>query len=182
MSNDEFSNYVAQVVGVRTHTPQQCRDRIQLGVEECCSDIFQLELDFVENLGKDLELDEDQKQKLLRSIEELPSDVKPEIVQSIVEETLSMITGAVIESALVDAGILSASSAFAPETIGISVAIGVTIDLIISWCMDTEGSIKEKLDSSIDDLATKYEKAFKEQMTEKLNERRWQWVKAIIFE
>lgn len=179
LSNEEFAYYASQVIAHHTHSSEQIKARLEEGISDCISDIYQIEINLADKAGKELNLNTTEQASLRSSIAIMPIDVSRDVQNAVLGDITSQIYGAVAEQLLVSAGILGTSTALSVESFGISLAIGVGLDLIISWFMDTEGNIQDKLNSSIEQSAVLCEKVFREEMQEKLDERRRQWEEAI---
>jgi hypothetical protein len=95
-----------------------------------------------------------------QAIDATKSDAQADLALFISTEALSTIVVGVLRQVAVELGVsasvLGPGAAFAPETIGISLVVGVIVDVIVSWIWDRyadpKGELATKIDRKLDDL------------------------------
>lgn len=79
----------------------------------------------------------------------------------------------------VSAGILGTGTLFSAESFGISLALGVVVDMGVDWYLDTEGNLRKTLDAQVEKMAAAQKEKFRETMKKALKEKRKQWEKEL---
>lgn len=98
---------------------------------------------------------------------ELGAQIGSEVV------TFVMIKGATA------AGVMSVATVSAPVTFGISLAVGLAVDTVITVITDPADDIRRQLEQQIDSIAENQSAAFRSRMVQLLDERRNQWIQEI---
>ena len=115
---------------------------------------------------------------------EVQDDMQKQIKNSVLQETTSLVGGEVAAYAAIQlatsAGILGTGALTSWETFGIGLGVGILVDIVVGWAMDTTGKIKNQLDDQVRKTAADQKKRFREAMLEALNTRKSEWEKQIF--
>ena len=171
LSKEAFSLYAAQLIGEKTHTAHQYQLRVQDGIAGCQDDIHDIELTLADQMNTECNLGSAGEKGVLQKLPDKRPDVSSDVGTAILNDVLTTCASEGI-------GWLIAFY-LAPETWGASLVFMVPIDFFLSWLVDGEDKLKQKLDTGIDALADEYEKAFRTEMIKVLDERKQMWEKAL---
>ncbi len=79
----------------------------------------------------------------------------------------------------VSTGILATGSAFSWGTFGISLGVGIVVDVIVRWIMDPSEKVEQQLNEALDKAAEEQSAQFRKAMEGLLDKRREHWVDEI---
>ena len=178
-SKEEFHDYVESVVSNNTHSLKQYNQRMKEGVEGCMWDIHNIEIALADKLSKEYSLSEAQTKGINSKIVSNTPNVAPNVVAVLAGDIISLVIAGVTEKLCVTSVIVGTGTVASWATLGASIVVGIIVDAIIGWFIDSEGSIKDKIDESIDTMANESEDKFREKMKKVLDERRTQWEKVF---
>lgn len=115
---------------------------------------------------------------------EVQDDMQIQIKNSVLQEATSLAGGELAAYAATQlatsAGILGTGALTSWETFGIGLGVGILVDMVVGWAMDTTGKIKIQLDDQVKITAAEQKKRFREAMLKALNTRKSEWEKQIF--
>lgn len=160
------------------HSPQDCENRTARVVAEVLRDWYEVENELAVTLNHP-ELGHQQTEHNVTSTPIPDSDYTPELQKQIAAELVSLVGSEVAAACAtrlgISAGILGSGAALSAETFGISLVVGIVVDLGVDWYMDTEGKIKASLDAQIQHTAEVQKTKFRAVMLEALENYMKQW-------
>lgn len=111
------------------------------------------------------------------------TDVNGELAKMLYAELGSLVGGELASQVGIQlatsAGLIGAGTLGAAETFGISLGLGILADAVVSWIMDVEADITEKLNEQVEKEACEHRKQFERNMLQALKQRKADWVKQI---
>lgn len=160
------------------HTPQACEKETAKAIAAVLRDWCDAENELAVEL-KLPELTHEQADQKVESASvhtvDHTSSLQKQIAADIISLVGSEMTGACMTRLGVSAGILGSGAAMSAQTFGISLVVGVAVDLGVNWYMDTENKIKASLDEQVEKTAAEQKAKFREVMQKALEEQMNQW-------
>lgn len=164
------------------HSPQDCEKKTAWVVAELLRDWTDAEnLLAVELQCSGLGVGETQVAVQTQKKQELDhsSTLQKQIAADIVALVGGEAAAAGVTQLGVSAGILGTGAMFSVESFGISLVVGVVVDMGVDWYLDTEGELRKSLDDQVERMAAAQKEKFRETMKQALKEKRKQWEKEL---
>lgn len=165
------------------HSSQDCEKQTAMVVAELLRDWTDVE----DKLAIELacpKLGHTQTDEKVQTGEHIVVDHTSTLQKQITADIASFIGGEVVTCGVtalgVSAGVLGTGAVLSAETFGISLVVGVAVDLGVNWYMDTEGTIKKALDEKIEEAAKVKKQKFHSVMQKSLDELIIQWKQQLL--
>lgn len=101
------------------------------------------------------------------------------IQKQLITELTSIIGSEAATHLALSSGILGASSLGAGSTFGISIGIGIIVDIAVRWIMNPSGDIAKQLDQALQNTADKQAQLYHDTMENFLQARKADWIQQI---
>lgn len=119
----------------------------------------------------------------LEGADMVTANINDELAQMLYAELGALVGGELASQVGIQlatsAGLIGAGTLGAAETFGISLGLGILADLVVSWIMDAEADITEKLNEQVEKEACEHRKLFEETMLKALKQRKADWEEQI---
>ena len=119
----------------------------------------------------------------LKGADMVTANINGELAQMLYAELGALVGGELASQVGIQlatsAGLIGAGTLGAAETFGISLGLGILADLVVSWIMDAEADITEKLNEQVEKEACEHRKLFEETMLKVLKQRKADWEEQI---
>lgn len=185
MSGDhaERERFFKEVSAQYLHTPQACEEKTAWVVAELLRDWTDAENQLAVELQCSGLGGEDETQVTVNAEDRNELDHSSALQKQIAADVAAMVgtevAAAVVTRMGVSAGILGTGALFSAESFGISLAVGVVVDMGVDWYLDTEGGLRKSLDDQVERMAAAQKEKFRETMKQALKEKRKQWEKEL---
>lgn len=184
-SEEELALFTKEVLDREVFSEAMCQDKIVSSIAHVSRNWLDAE-DELSIQTKCYELSSKAKAEKIKTqrMNVIGNDLRAQVIRSLQAEGISLVAGELAAWAAVQmatsAGILGTGAALSWETFGISVVVGVLVDLTVGWIMDPAGKVQNQLDEQIRKTAAAQKKLFREMLMKALEARREEWVDQIL--
>ncbi len=90
-------------------------------------------------------------------------------------ELTALVGGEVAAQLILSSGILATGSALSATSFGVSLGVGIVVDLVVRWVMNPSGKVEQQLNEALDKAAEEHAQLFRKALETLLQERRNRW-------
>ncbi len=106
-------------------------------------------------------------------------EVKDALQKQVLTELASVIGAEAATALAIHLGIIGTSAGFSWSTFGVSIGVGLIVDVLVRWAVDPAEELTQQLNDALDKAAQEQSDAYRKAMQQHLEMRRTHWVQEI---